>query len=115
MKSRQFSYDPNIRYVLQNTPLPVDSSLVKRKFLNIPYATLSFSQKLDSYLPEEGDGPFPVIAAIHRRSFLGWDKVDMHVAPMPKGIIENALHPVSIFESNENIDEKFQFIKTVFK
>ncbi|MDO9085241.1 MAG: hypothetical protein Q7U53_03435 [Anaerolineaceae bacterium] len=106
MKSRQFSYDPNIRYVRQNTPLPFDSSLVKRKFLNIPYATLSFSQKSDNILPDEGDGPFPVIAGINKGAFLGRDKGDMQVAPMPKGIIEKALHPDSTFESNENIDKR---------
>jgi len=106
VKSSRLSNDPNAHYAIQDTPLPFDSSLVKRKFLHPPYATLSFSQKLDIHLPHEGDEPFPVIAGINSDANLGWDKSDMHVAPMPNGIIENALHPVSPFESNENIDNR---------
>jgi len=37
----------------------------RRKWLDLPYADLSTSQKLDIYLPEKGEGPFPVIIAIH--------------------------------------------------
>lgn len=39
-----------------------------RKFLDIPYATVSPTQKLDIYLPE-GEGPFPVIVSIHGGAF----------------------------------------------
>ena len=114
MKSSYFYYDPNAHYTIQDTPLPFDSSLVKRKFLNTPCATLSFSQNLVIYLPDEGDRPFPVIAAIHRGVFFGWDKGDMQVAPMQQGLIENAVHLDSAFESNENIDKR-SIHKTVLK
>ena len=42
-----------------------DISHIKRKWLDLPYASLSPTQKLDIYLPDEGDGPFPVILHIH--------------------------------------------------
>ena len=37
----------------------VDVSGVKRKWLDVPYASQSPSQVLDIYLPETGSGPFP--------------------------------------------------------
>ena len=107
MKTTHFYYNPNAHCVIQNTPIPFDSRPVKSKFLDIPYATISFSQKLETYLPDEGDWPFPVIAGINRGAFFGWNKGNMHVTPMPKGIFEKALHPNSTFESNENIDKYF--------
>ena len=106
MKSSYLSYDPNAYYAIQYTPIPFDSSLVKRKFLDIPYATLSLSQKLDSYHPHVGDWSFPVIAGINSGAFFGWDKVDMHVAHLPNSIIEDAFHPDPTLESNENIDNR---------
>ena len=106
MKSRQFSSNPNMLYTNQDTQLPIDSSFVKRKFLDIPYATLSLSQKLDSYHPHVGDWSFPVIAGINSGAFFGWDKVDMHVAHLPNSIIEDAFHPDPTLESNENIDNR---------
>lgn len=58
----------------------------KRKYLDIPYATLSPLQKLDIYLPDEGDDPFPVIVSIHGGAFMGCDKSDMQVLPMLEGL-----------------------------
>jgi acetyl esterase/lipase len=46
-------------------PPMMDTSHVKRKWLDLPYAHQSPTQKLDIYLPEKGDGPFPVIFVIH--------------------------------------------------
>lgn len=43
--------------------------------LNIPYASVSPSQKLDIYLPGEGKGPYPVIISIHGGAYSGGDKV----------------------------------------
>ena len=36
-----------------------DISCIKNKHLDLPYATLSESQKLDIYLPENSIGPYP--------------------------------------------------------
>ncbi|MDZ7316081.1 MAG: alpha/beta hydrolase [candidate division KSB1 bacterium] len=59
---------------------------IKRKWLDLPYASLSEAQKLDIYLPDEGDGPFPVILAIHGGAFLGGDKADGQLTPMLEGL-----------------------------
>lgn len=52
----------------------VDTSFVTQKWLDVAYATVSDSEKLDIYLPNEGTGPFPVIVAIHGGAFMGGDK-----------------------------------------
>ena len=67
-------------------PKPADVSNIKRKWLDISYANLSQAQKLDIYLPEEGDGPFPVIISIHGGAFMFGDKADGQVNPMLKGL-----------------------------
>lgn len=61
-------------------PLPVrplaDSSFIKKKFFDIPYASQSEAQKLDLYLPEDGEGPFPTIVYFHGGGFFMRDKSD---------------------------------------
>ena len=47
---------------------------VKKKWLDIPYANISPTEKLDIYLPNKGKGPFPVIVAIHGGAFMFGDK-----------------------------------------
>lgn len=63
-----------------------DVSGIKNKYLNIPYATNSESQKLDVYLPENIKDSLPVIVAIHGGAFMFGDKADMQVIPMLEGI-----------------------------
>ena len=65
---------------------PADVSQFSRNWLDLPYANLSQSQKLDIYLPEEGDGPFPVILHIHGGGFALGDKRDIHVLTFLKGL-----------------------------
>jgi acetyl esterase/lipase len=64
----------------------VNTEQINRKWLDIPYASESPSQKLDIYLPEDGDGPFPVILSIHGGAFKAGDKGDNQVIPMLEGI-----------------------------
>jgi acetyl esterase/lipase len=54
--------------------------------VDLAYASQSPAQKLDLYLPETGDGPFPVIISIHGGAFLGGDKADGQLIPMLKGL-----------------------------
>ncbi len=63
-----------------------DVSHLPRKWLDLPYASLSPSQKLDIYLPDEGNGPFPVILHIHGGGFAIGDKRDIHVLAFLKGL-----------------------------
>ncbi len=46
------------------TPTVFDPSPIKRKYLDVQYGTLP-EQKVDVYLPDEGDGPFPLIIYVH--------------------------------------------------
>ena len=55
----------------------VDVSGVKRKWLDVPYASQSPSQVLDIYLPETGDGPFPTYIFIHGGAYIAGDKQDL--------------------------------------
>jgi len=59
---------------------------IKRKWLDVAYATQSQAQKLDIYLPDEGDGLFPVILSIHGGAFKAGDKADGQVSPMLEGL-----------------------------
>ncbi len=65
---------------------PADSAHIWRKQLDIPYAALSPAQKLDIYWPDEGEGPFPAIVAIHGGAFMGGDKGTMQVDAMLQGV-----------------------------
>jgi len=63
-----------------------DVTHIHRKWLDLPYASLSPSQKLDIYLPDKGDGPFPVILHLHGGGFAIGDKRDIHVLAFLKGL-----------------------------
>jgi len=60
----------------------LDTSNITRKWLDIDYTPDNPhpARKLDIYLPEEGDGPFPTIICIHGGAFTGGSKDDMQVA-----------------------------------
>jgi len=63
-----------------------DVSHIRRKWLDLPYASISQAQRLDIYLPTEGDGPFPVVLHIHGGAFAIGDKCDIHVIPFLHGL-----------------------------
>jgi acetyl esterase/lipase len=52
----------------------VDISTIQQKSLDVAYAGISNSQKLDIYLPNSGNGPFPAIFQIHGGAFRSGDK-----------------------------------------
>lgn len=67
-------------------PPMLDVSAVKRKLLDVAYSDVSPRNKLDIYLPDQGDGPFPAIVYIHGGAFLGGDKRDMQFIYVIDGI-----------------------------
>ncbi|PWB56267.1 MAG: alpha/beta hydrolase [Anaerolineales bacterium] len=67
---------------------PADISHIRRKWLDQAYAQISSAQKLDIYLPDEGDGPFPIIMHIHGGGFEMGDKRDMPVAAYLRGLTQ---------------------------
>lgn len=60
---------------------PCDSTQIERKYMDVAYYTDSQSQKMDIYIPNEGQGPFPLIVYIHGGAFKGGDKGDFQVQP----------------------------------
>lgn len=58
---------------------PADVSHVRRKWLDLVYADISPTQKVDIYLPETGDGPFPLLFYTHGGAFAIGNKRDIHV------------------------------------
>jgi acetyl esterase/lipase len=64
----------------------LDHSKITRKYLDVAYASKSQSEKLDIYLPEKGDGPFPAIIFIHGGGFLFGDKAENQVKPFIAGL-----------------------------
>jgi acetyl esterase/lipase len=77
---------PERHYAIQDEPPPANIDHIKRRFLDISYARLSSAQKLDIYLPDQGEGPFPVILWIHGGAFMGCDKADLQVLPAIEGL-----------------------------
>lgn len=60
----------------------VDHSGIKRKWLDVPYGPLE-DEVLDLYLPNEGEGPFPVIVMIHGG---GWHEGDKNYLEVHSGM-----------------------------
>jgi acetyl esterase/lipase len=60
-------------------PPLVDVSFVKRSFLDVKYGTESPAQTMDIFLPDDGEGPFPLFIHIHGGGFAVGDKRDGHV------------------------------------
>jgi acetyl esterase/lipase len=65
---------------------PVDHSYIERKFLDVAYAGTSPAQKLDLYLPKDGDGLFPLVMYIHGGGFLQGDKTGGTLEPFLYGL-----------------------------
>ena len=59
----------------------MDVSKITRKWLDVSYTPSKPhpDRKLDIYLPETGDGPFPTLICIHGGAFWGGDKRDMQI------------------------------------
>jgi len=82
-------FDPDMHYAVAMQPPPAYTHYIKRRYLDVPYtpfAKRSLSHTLDIYLPDEGDGPFPVILSFHGGAFMGCDKADMQLLPMLDGL-----------------------------
>ena len=90
-------------------PPTANTGHIKRKWLNISYATISSAQKLDIYLPEEGNGPFPVIISIHGGAFMFGDKADEQVNPMLEGL----KHDYAVVSINYRLSGEALFPKNI--
>ena len=59
---------------MKRTISTIDSSGLTNKQLDVPYSDVSPNHLLDVYLPDTGNGPFPVIVFVHGGGFLGGRK-----------------------------------------
>lgn len=85
-------------------PPRADTSRVKRQFLDIQYSNVSETCKFDLYLPDEGEGPFPVLVHIHGGGFAMGDRRDDHVNPLLDGLDKNiAIASIDYRLSGESI------------
>ncbi len=64
----------------------VDTSSITTQYTDVAYGTVSASQTLNIYLPNEGEGPFPVIVAIHGGAFKMGSATGGDVAAMLQGV-----------------------------
>lgn len=83
--------DPETAEAAETKPRTVesevtDTSFIDDKYLDVKYGGPWESQSLDIYLPNEGEGPFPVIIAIHGGGFMQGDKQGSDIAPMIEGV-----------------------------
>ena len=80
------TFQPGSHYAFP-APIPAaETAHIARKMFDIAYADLSPAQRLDIYWPAAGDGPFPVIVAIHGGAFMGGDKRELQLTPMLAGL-----------------------------
>ncbi|HOA22004.1 MAG TPA: alpha/beta hydrolase [Anaerolineaceae bacterium] len=111
-KNQATQAPPPISKADPGVPPPImDTSFVKRQWLDVPYAHQSETQKMDIFLPDEGEGPFPIIFVIHGGAWKICDKRDEQLMPMLKGIYrgyavvsinyrlsQEAIFPAQIFD-----------------
>ena len=90
-------------------PPAANTNNINRKWQNISYATISPAQKLDIYLPDEGDGPFPIIISIHGGAFMYGDKEDNQVNPMLEGL----KHGYAVVSINYRLSGEALFPKNI--
>ena len=91
-------------------PPPMDTSHIERKWLDVAYATQSPAQKLDLYLPDQGDGPFPVIVSIHGGAWMFGDKGDIMNLHFLEGLKRN----FAVVCVNYRLSGEAQFPKQIY-
>jgi acetyl esterase/lipase len=102
------------------TPPLLDTSHIEHHWSDIPYDHQSDAQKLDIYLPLDGDGPFPVIFYIHSGAWKMGDKRELQILPVLRGVVhgyavvsinyrssQEAIFPAQIFD----VKSALRFIK----
>ena len=65
--------------------LTLDVSGIRRKFLDCRYGG-DPDQSMDIYLPDDGDGPFPVVFFAHGGAWMRGDKADTQLVPFIGGV-----------------------------
>jgi len=101
-------HNPEMKKPPRRAPIQIpmmDNSQISRKWLDLIYGNDAPSQCLDIYLPEQGDGPFPLIVAIHGGAFLFGDKADVQAMPMMMGL----QHGYAVASINYRLSKEAKF------
>lgn len=90
---------PKVRHISPNQELPdppfkdgrvpygfAQTEHIKRKYLNIRYTNAPDSQKLDVYLPDDSEGPYPVMVYVHGGAFFFGSKEMDDLQPILYGL-----------------------------
>jgi acetyl esterase/lipase len=86
----------------------VDTSSIRTKYMNIAYGNLDPSfQIMDVYLPNEGKGPFPVVAYVHGGGFhsVGGSVTGVNFAP----VLESLDHGHAVVSINYRGSDQAKF------
>ena len=77
-----------IEKLLKDFPpsITFDISKIKRKWIDIPYASLLPKEKLDIYLPDEKKEAYPVIVWLHGGAWIWGHRRDQQLKPIIEGI-----------------------------
>lgn len=70
----------------EETASVLETPQLHRKFLDVPYADCTADEVMDIYLPEQGDGPFPVIVDIHGGGWYYGAKSSLKIKPVLTGL-----------------------------
>jgi acetyl esterase/lipase len=88
----------------------MDTRHVERKWIDVAYASQSPAQKLDIYLPDKGDGPFPVIVSIHGGAWMFGDKGDI----MNLHFLEGLKRGFAVVCINYRLSDEAKFPKQIY-
>ncbi|MGI6367013.1 MAG: alpha/beta hydrolase fold domain-containing protein [Anaerolineae bacterium] len=72
--------------VMRATNPDLDHRYIRRKWLNVPYAQGCPRALMDIYLPNDGEGPFPVILFAHGGGYFTGRKDDYETYPPLEGL-----------------------------
>lgn len=70
----------------EETAAVLETPDLHRKFLDVRYADCTEDEVMDIYLPEQGDGPFPVIVDIHGGGWYYGAKSSVKIRPVLEGL-----------------------------
>ncbi len=65
---------------------PLNTRYIRRTWLDVPYAAGCRRAVMDIYLPNDGEGPYPVILFAHGGGFFTGDKGDYETYPPLEGL-----------------------------
>ena len=92
--------------------IPANTDFINVKYLDIQYAPGSERRKLDIYIPNQGEGPFPVIVDIYGGGWFFGNKSSHKLEPALE-LLRRGFAVVSVnytLSKDQTPDEMFPFV-----